>query len=115
MPQRHKLAEELAESVVSQGEAVRWRDRLDVILLQPVWGYVDLVVILLVFFQVVFGFGRFFVAPILAVFNAFSAQLAGLINSSTLWGQLILGVIQGIAGGIAIVLPYLILPVWLGR
>jgi ferrous iron transport protein B len=95
--------------VVSQGERrVSWRDRLDDILLHPVWGYIALVAILLVFFQIVYGFGRIIEAPILAVFNAFSAQLAGLINASTLWGQLLLGVIQGIAGGIAIVLPYLI-------
>ncbi len=107
--QRHTLAGELATTIVSQGERrVSWRDRLDDILLHPVWGFVALVGILFVFFQLVYSFGKLIEAPVLALFNTISSQVAGFIGTTSLWGQLIAGLIQGISGGIAIVLPYLI-------
>jgi ferrous iron transport protein B len=107
--QRHQLAGELAETIVSQGERrVSWRDRLDDVLLHPVWGYFALVAILFIFFQLVYGCGKIIEAPLLIFFDAISSQLANLFGTSSLFGELTIGIIQGIAGGIAIVLPYLI-------
>ena len=106
---RHQLAGELAGMMVTQGpRRVSWRDRLDDILLHPVWGFLALVVILFIFFQLVYGFGKLIEAPVLAIFNAISSQVASFFGTSTLLGELTVGLIQGVAGGIAIVLPYLI-------
>ena len=106
---RHQLAGELVEQIMSRGERrVSWRDRLDDVLLHPVWGFVALVVILFIFFQLVYGFGKLIEAPVLAIFNAISGQIASFFGTSSLLGELAVGLIQGVAGGIAIVLPYLI-------
>ncbi|OGO62892.1 MAG: hypothetical protein A2030_03605 [Chloroflexi bacterium RBG_19FT_COMBO_50_10] len=107
--QRHMLAGELAETIVSQGvRRVSWRDQLDNILLHPVLGFLSLVVILFIFFQIVYGLGKLIEAPLLAVFNALSRQTANLFGASSFWGELTVGIVQGVSGGIAIVLPYLI-------
>ena len=107
--QRHRLAGQLAEKIISQGQRrVSWRDRLDDILLHPLFGYLALVVILSIFFQIVYGFGKLIEAPVLAIFNAISSQVASLFGTSSLMGELTVGLIQGVSGGIAIVLPYLI-------
>jgi small GTP-binding protein len=107
--QRHQQAGELAEKIVSQGpRRVSWRDRLDDVLLHPMWGFLALVVILFIFFQLVYGFGKLIEAPVLAIFNAISSQVASFFGTGTLLGELTVGLIQGVAGGIAIVLPYLI-------
>ena len=107
--QRHQLAGELAEKIISQGQRrVSWRDKLDDVLLHPLFGYVALVVILSIFFQLVYGFGKLIEAPVLAIFNAISSQVASLFGTSSLLGELTVGLIQGVSGGIAIVLPYLI-------
>src|SRR4030067_2774179 len=107
--QRHMLAGELAETIVSQGvRRVSWRDQLDNILLHPVLGFLALVVILLLFFQIVYGLGKLIEAPLLAVVNALSRQTANLFGASSFWGVLTVGFVAGVSGGIAIVLPYLI-------
>ena len=107
--QRHKLAGELAKTYVSQGERrVSWRDRLDDILLHPLWGYLALVVILFIFFQIVYGLGRMIESPLLALFNTLNSQVTNLIGANSFWGELITGLIQGVSGGISIVLPYLV-------
>ena len=107
--QRHQLAGELVEQIVSRGERrVSWRDRLDDVLLHPVWGFVALVVILFIFFQLVYGFGKLIEAPVLAIFNAISSQVESIFGTRSLLGELAIGLIQGVSGGIAIVLPYLI-------
>jgi small GTP-binding protein len=107
--QRHVWAGELAEVVVSQGERrVNWRDRLDDILLHPVWGFVALVGILFIFFQLVYGFGKFIEAPVLDIFNRISSRVIDMLGASSLWSEISVGLIQGVSGGVAIVLPYLI-------
>jgi small GTP-binding protein len=106
---RHRLAGELAGSIVSRGERrVSWRDRLDDILLHPGWGYLALVVILFVFFQVVYGVGRIMEGPLLALFDGMTRQVAGLFGQGTFLGEVTTGILQGVSGGVAIVLPYLV-------
>src|SRR5690349_2742478 len=49
---RHILARELTKQYVTQGERhVTWRDRIDDVLLHPVWGYAILLLVLYLFFQ----------------------------------------------------------------
>lgn len=107
--ERHGLASNIANLVVEQGEKrISWRDRLDDVLLHPVWGYVTLVAIFLVLFELIFGVGSAVEVPLLNLFEKLISSTEHLTASDTLIKQILVGTIQGIAGGVAIVLPYLI-------
>jgi len=107
--ERHGLAANLAGKVVEQGERrITMRDRLDNLLLHPLWGYLFLIAILLIFFEVIYGLGSALEAPLLGLFNQLEPRLSGLLGSGTLGSEVLIGIMQGIAGGVAIVLPYLL-------
>jgi len=111
---RHTRAQEISHKFVKQGErTLNLRDRLDDILLHPVWGYVILLFVLFLFFQAVYGIGKITEPPLLALFDSLTNSALSPFPSSTLASEIILGVMQGIAGGVAIVFPYL-LPFLLG-
>ena len=107
--ERHRLAKRLAHEVVEEGERrITWRDQLDDLLLHPLWGYLALVFILLVFFEVVYGLGSALEAPLLNAFNLLEIQVVNLLGTESFLAVLFGGIIQGISGGVAIVLPYLL-------
>jgi ferrous iron transport protein B len=112
--ERHRHAIEVSRKFVAQGERFSsLRDRLDGVLLHPIWGYAILLSILFLFFQAVYGIGKVTEPPLLAFFDIVTkAALAPFIKGS-LVSELFLGVLQGITAGVAIVLPYL-LPFLLG-
>ena len=106
---RHQLAKKLAKQYVTQGERrVTWRDRIDDVLLHPVWGYAILLLVLYLFFQAVYGIGKLTEPPLVAFFDAITKGVLKPFGTGTLFSQVILGVMQGIAAGVAIVLPYLL-------
>ena len=106
---RHMLAEQLIAEYVHQGERhLSWRDRLDDVLMHPVWGYVALIAILWAFFELVYGVGQLLEGPILRGFDWVGLWLEAMIGSSGFWASLANGLIQGVSGGVAIVLPYLV-------
>jgi len=112
--ERHARARRIVDRVVIQGERrVTWQTRLDDYLLHPVWGYLFLLLILLGFFQGVYLVGSTIEGPLLALFD----RLAVLVSNQNLGppvvNEAVVGAVQGIAGGAAIVLPYL-LPFLLG-
>jgi len=112
--ERHLAAMELAQDYVHEGEhTITWRDRLDNVFLHPVGGYLTLFAILLTFFQVVYGLGSAIETPMLEWFTNITASVAAIVGIGTFWSDLITGIMQGVTGGIAIVLPYL-LPFLLG-
>jgi len=107
--ERHGQARMLAEKFVQQGERrISRRDRLDDVLLHPVWGYAFLLFVLYLFFQAVYGIGQLIEPPLLAFFDAITQGALAPFGSEGLIAEIILGVMQGIAAGIAIVLPYLL-------
>ncbi|MCK4726641.1 MAG: ferrous iron transport protein B, partial [Anaerolineales bacterium] len=107
--ERHGLASKIASQVVEQGERrISWRDRLDDVLLHPVWGYITLLLIFLLFFELIFGIGSAVEVPLLTLFEMLINSSEYLSTDTSLIAQIIVGTIQGIAGGVAIVLPYLI-------
>ena len=107
--ERHEQARKLAQKFVQQGERrVSRRDRLDDVLLHPVWGYAILLFILFLFFQAVYGIGQLIEPPLLAFFEALTQGALSPFGADTLLSEIILGVMQGIAAGVAIVLPYLL-------
>ncbi|MGI6249814.1 MAG: ferrous iron transport protein B [Anaerolineaceae bacterium] len=108
--ERHQNAELIAERVIKQGVRQRTlRDKLDNLLLHPFWGYVFLIVILYLFFQLVFSFGGMIERPLLAWAENLQMQIIeGLNPRSNVIRDILTGVIQGLSGGLAIVLPYLL-------
>lgn len=107
--ERHGLAGNLEHAVVTQGERrTTWRDRLDDVLLHPVAGYLALLLILYVFFQAVYLTGRAVEVPLLAWFTAWTERVHAGLGGPSLIDTLAIGLLQGIAGGAAIALPYLV-------
>ncbi len=107
--ERQEKATSISAEIVTQGEKrISKRDRLDDVLLHPFLGYVSLGVILWLFFQIVYGIGSFLEAPLLLAFDTLAFRVANWIGSRTFGAEIATGVIQGIAGGVAIVLPYLL-------
>ncbi|MBK7455994.1 MAG: ferrous iron transporter B [Anaerolineales bacterium] len=111
---RHQHAVAISKKYVTQGERrIIWRDRLDSVLLHPVWGYAIMFFVLFLFFQAVYGIGKVTEPPLLALFDWIMKSALSPFAEGSFLSQVILGVLQGIAAGVAIVLPYL-LPFLLG-
>jgi ferrous iron transport protein B len=108
--ERHALSMNIFERVARvrarRGESTQ--DRADRYLMHPVWGYLTLMAVLLGFFYAVFGLGRFVETPLVALFGRLDAWLRASLPPGSLSLILLSGVFQGLAGGIAIVLPYLV-------
>ncbi|MGB4438238.1 MAG: ferrous iron transporter B, partial [Sedimentibacter sp.] len=107
--ERHGLAETISADVVQQGvRTLTFRDKLDNYLLHPFWGYVFLILILYLFFQTVFSVGRLIEAPLISLSAILEARItAAMPGNASLIRDVILGLVQGISGGLTIVLPYL--------
>lgn len=106
---RRNLATQIADSVIQYGQRkISWQDRLDDILLHPFWGYITLGIILIGFFQAIYGLGNALEKPLLDLFDLFITQTDIYLLRLPLISQVFSGVLHGIAGGVAIVLPYLV-------
>ncbi len=107
--ERHALAMEIAEAATAVGRpTVMFRDRIDALLMHPVFGLVALAAILFGLFQIVFHVGAYAEGPILALFDQASALLATALPASGLAFVLVNGLIQGVGGAVGIVIPYLV-------
>jgi ferrous iron transport protein B len=107
--ERHGLAGNLEHLVVTQGaRRTSWRDRLDNVLLHPVAGSLALALILIAFFQAVYATGNAIEPPLLALFQTWTSRLHASLAGQALLDSLAVGLLQGVAGGAAIVMPYLI-------
>jgi len=109
--ERHALSMSIFESVaLVEKPVISWKERADNLLMHNVWGYVILFAVMLSFFLVVFQFGALLEEPLVTFFNQWAASIQ---ISPPLLSFMAKGMFQGIGGGIAIVLPYL-LPFLLG-
>ncbi|MFN2302129.1 MAG: ferrous iron transport protein B, partial [Anaerolineales bacterium] len=108
--ERSNLADQIAQSVIKQGtRRISIRDRLDDVLLHPLWGYIFLIVILYLFFQLVYTLGGIIEAPLMNLFGRLEVWMASFYGGDQgILHQVLIGLVQGISGGVAIVLPYLI-------
>ncbi len=112
--ERHSLSMFIFEEVARVEKARRdWRDRIDNVLMHNFWGYIFLILILLSFFTIVFKLGALLEAPLLRLFTAGADWLGHSAGLSPILAKLAQGVVEGIGGGVSIVLPYL-LPFMLG-
>jgi len=105
--ERHHLAFKIfeASSIIKRGKHVAWQERMDDVLMHPFFGYIILLGVLLAFFTLIFKVAtpieEFFLGPL----NDLRATLPDILGTG-LFYYLVDGLIQGIGGGIAIVLPY---------
>ncbi|NLN70338.1 MAG: ferrous iron transport protein B [Chloroflexi bacterium] len=107
---RTQLANQISAVVIKQGKRkITLRDKLDDVLLHPFWGYIALVAIMFIFFQAVYSVGEMIEAPLMEIFENLEVWIeAQFSNPEAFFSQVLIGLSQGISGGIAIVLPYLV-------
>jgi len=107
--ERHSAGMELFEHVATVGPpVVSLRDRVDRLLMHPILGVVALGAILYALFFAVFTVGTWVEAPLVGWFDGAIEWLATLIPTGSLGFFVVQGIIQGIAGALGIVLPYLV-------
>jgi ferrous iron transport protein B len=107
--ERHHLAMKLLEgsSRLLRGKQTTWDIKVDAVLMHPVAGYLIMVLVFLAFFLIIFKVGgpleNLLLEPFLKLKDILGAHLGhGLLF------YLAEGLIQGIGGGVAIVLPYFV-------
>jgi ferrous iron transport protein B len=107
--ERHHLALKLFEDccTVKRGSSMSWNERLDGLLMHPFWGYLVLLAVFLVFFLVIFVVASPIEEALLGPLDQLRASLPQLLGTGLLF-HLADGLLQGVGGGIAIVLPYFV-------
>jgi ferrous iron transport protein B len=107
--ERHHLAFKIFEesSRVVRGKRTSLLDRVDDVIMHPFLGYLILLAIFLCFFFVIFNVGSPLEELLLGPLDSFRAFLSLKVGAGVVF-YLIDGLLQGIGGGVAIVLPYLI-------
>ncbi len=106
---RHAACLNLFERVARVERPRRdWRERIDRLVMHPLWGYPVLALVFLGFFQIIFAVGKFSESRVLAVFDALVATLAQHMNTQGVAFAAAKGALLGTAGAVAIVLPYLL-------
>ena len=107
--ERHALAMNIFEDVAVVGKPeVTFRDKVDNVLMHRYLGYVFLALILYIFFNIVFLLGAAIEGPIMELFEEAVIPAARARAGAGLVPYLFIGAVQGFAGGVGIVLPYLI-------
>jgi len=107
--ERHHLALKIAEetSRVTRGKGVSWDKRIDAVIMHRFYGYVILIAVFMAFFVLIFKIGNPLERLLLKPFADISLGLKNSLGSGLVF-HLVDGLVQGIGGGIAIVLPYFV-------
>ena len=105
--ERHHQALKIAEdsSRVEHGTGLSFEKKLDAVITHPFYGYVILVGVFVAFFFLIFRIGNPLETFLLKPFAELELSLRTHLGSSLLF-HLADGLVQGIGGGIAVVLPY---------
>ena len=108
--ERHALAMNLFEqaSTVIHPPKKDVRIAIDHWVMHKFFGYLILCAVFYGFFHLIFGIGSYAEEPLLSLFDQGAESLGGYLGEGSLSFFLVKGALQGIAGGIAIVLPYLV-------
>ncbi len=107
--ERHNLSMRIAEKVTKVQHRLKKSldDKIDSVVMHPVLGYGILGVVFFLFFYLIFKIGspleEFFTGPFDRLLDVVHTQVSGELLRFVLEG-----LVQGIAGGIGIVLPYFI-------
>jgi len=108
--ERHALSSNIFEQVarVKAAKKPDWRKRLDRVSTDRFWGYVLLILILGLFFQGVFRVGQYLENFLTSYLDIAQSLGQTWLGSQTLAYTVAEGLLMGVFGGVAIVLPYLI-------
>ena len=108
--ERHALAMNLFEqaSKVIHPPKKDIRIAIDHWVMHKFFGYLILAAVFYGFFNFIFGIGEYIEEPLIGIFDQWIKTLEGYLGEGSLSFFLSKGVLQGITGGIAIVLPYLV-------
>lgn len=108
--ERHALAMNLFEqaSKVIHPPKKDIRIAIDHWVMHKFFGYLILAAVFYGFFNFIFGIGGYIEEPLIGIFDQWIKTLEGYLGEGSLLFFLSKGVLQGITGGIAIVLPYLV-------
>jgi ferrous iron transport protein B len=104
--QAMNIFEQVAEVIHPPKKDIRVQ--VDNIVMHPLLGYVILVLVFYGFFNFVFGIGEMVEGPLMGLFESVDQFLGETLGSNTMGFLILNGALQGIAGGVAIVLPYLV-------
>jgi ferrous iron transport protein B len=109
MSERHDRAMRLFEQVATIGKPRSdIRVMLDRLLTHPVWGYAILALLLVGFFWGVFGFGAAVEQTMQGALDSLFARWSVMLAEGTLVFAVAKSFWDGIAGGAAVLLPYLV-------
>ncbi|MBU1049719.1 ferrous iron transport protein B [Candidatus Bipolaricaulota bacterium] len=107
--ERHAQAMEVFESAATVGAPIRTlRDRVDRVLMHRTFGLIALAGILYSLFFFVFKIGTAIETPLYGLFFRLVAWLGGVLPADGLAFAALRGLLEGVGGGLAIVLPYLV-------
>jgi ferrous iron transport protein B len=108
--ERHALTMNLFEKVsaVIHPPKKEVRNTIDHWVMHPFFGYLILAGIFYGFFNFIFGIGGYIEEPLIKLFDQWIGGFEEFFGKGSLALFLSKGVLQGMAGGIAIVLPYLV-------
>jgi ferrous iron transport protein B len=107
--ERHHLALKLFEqgSRVRRGKQLSWDQSVDDFIMHPILGYLILVLIFLTFFFLIFKIGGPLEGLLLGPLARLRTLLSGWLGAGLIF-HLADGLLQGVGGGAAIVLPYFV-------
>jgi len=108
--ERHHLSQKLFEDCcrLKPGDRQSPSGKADAVLMHPFYGYLILLAILVGFFFLIFKVGSPLENLLLAPLQSLRQALTVRLGSGSLVFHLVDGLLQGIGGGLAIVLPYFI-------
>jgi ferrous iron transport protein B len=108
--ERHALAMNLFEQASKVIHPPKKDIRIDIDhwVMHKYFGYIILAAVFYAFFNFIFGIGGYIEEPLMEIFDQWIKMLESSLGQGSLSFFLSKGVLQGIAGGIAIVLPYLV-------
>ncbi len=108
-PDRHQQVRELLAETVQMTTVTDQRDdRLDRVLLHPVWGLLSLALIMFLIFQAVFAWAAPLMDGIEVLFGSISALIGTQMSEGVLKSLVLDGIIAGI-GGVLIFLPQILI------
>jgi len=107
--ERHHLAFKILEDCteIQRGRKINWLERADDILMHPFLGYMILLGVFLLFFITIFKVGNPLEELLLRPVGDLRLFLSTCLGTGIFF-YLLDGVLQGIGGGLAIVLPYFV-------
>ena len=107
--ERHARAMQMAEDVSTVGRpTVTWGDRIDAALMHPILGLPLLAAILYALFATVFEVGALVERPLFALFEGWTASLAGILGAQSIAFAAARGALLGVGGAVGLILPYLV-------